>query len=226
MLADHRFLSSLMIFIPFGFLSHVGGWAKVMVFVCNFMSILPMAWLIGKSTEDLGEVTSSTIAGLLNATFGNVVEMLLCVAGIRLNQLAVVKCTLVGSILSNLLLVMGTSFIVGGVRHKTQRFQKMGAAAQSSLMILAVLGITLPTMYSQLVPGEQAILDISRGCSVLLFCVYLQYLIFQLLTHPELFEAEVVAKEDEDETKPLTEGDDSAALRDQEEEERRRRMRL
>lgn len=219
MLADHRFLSSLMIFIPFGFLSHVGGWAKVMVFVCNFMSILPMAWLIGKSTEDLGEVTSSTIAGLLNATFGNVVEMLLCVAGIRLNQLAVVKCTLVGSILSNLLLVMGTSFIVGGVRHKTQRFQKMGAAAQSSLMILAVLGITLPTMYSQLVPGEQAILDISRGCSVLLFCVYLQYLIFQLLTHPELFEAEVVAKEDEDETKPLTEGDDSAALRDQEEEE-------
>jgi len=221
-IADHRFLSSLLIFIPFGFLSKWGGWTKVMVFTCNFMSILPMAWLIGKSTEDLGEVTSSTLAGLLNATFGNVVEMLLCVAGIRLNQLAVVKCTLVGSILSNLLLVMGTSFIVGGVRHKTQKFQRIGASAQSSLMILAVLGITLPTMYSQLVPGEQAILDISRGCSVLLFFVYVQYLFFQLVTHQELFEAEAEAKEEEDERKPLTEGEDSPpppSMQDQDDEE-------
>lgn len=148
-----------------------------------------MAWLIGKSTEDLGEVTSGTIAGLLNATFGNVVEMLLCVAGIQSNQLAVVQCTLVGSILSNLLLVMGTAFIVGGTRYKIQRFSKIGAGSQSSLMILAVLVLTLPTMYSQLVPGEQAILDISRGCSLLLLLVYLQYLVFQLKTHPELFEA-------------------------------------
>lgn len=219
-LMEHRFLSSLLICIPFGFVSKLGGWPDALVFTCNFFSILPMAWLIGKSTEDLGEVTSATVAGLLNATFGNVVEMLLCIAGIRLNQLAVVKCTLVGSILSNLLLVMGTSFIVGGLRFKTQRFSRMGAGAQSSLMILAVLGITLPTMYSQLVPGEQAILDISRGCSVLLFFVYIQYLFFQLLTHKELFEAEEIGEKEEQ--KPLTEGEDTPAaqsLRDQEDGE-------
>lgn len=115
-------------------------------------------------------------------------EMLLCIAGIRSNQIAVVQCTLVGSILSNLLLVMGTAFIVGGSRFRIQRFSKVGAGAQSSLMILAVLVLTLPTMYSQLVPGEQAILEISRGCSVLLLFVYLQFLVFQLKTHPELFD--------------------------------------
>lgn len=209
-LDEHRFLSSLLVFVPFGFISHMAGWPQVMIFVCNFFAILPMAWLIGKSTEDLGEVTTTTIAGLLNATFGNVVEMLLCIAGIRLGQLSVVQCTLVGSILSNLLLVMGTSFIVGGVRFKTQKFSKHGAGAQTSLLILAVLGITLPTMYSQLVPGEQAILEISRGCSVLLFFVYLQYLFFQLLTHPELFEPEPEAS-DGDVHQPLasTDGDEA-----------------
>jgi len=159
-----------------------------LVFTMNFMAILPMAWLIGKSTEDLAAPCGDVIGGLLNATFGNVVEMLLCIAGIRQKQIIVVQCTLVGSILSNLLLVLGTAFLWGGYWYNTQTFNKAGAACQSSLMLLAVLTIVLPTVYSALVPGGIAILEVSRGISVLMFLMYFQYLYFQLVTHSHIFE--------------------------------------
>jgi len=189
-LTGHMYLSWMLLFIPFGFLSHWLMWPEWLIFTCNFFSILPMAWLIGKSTEDIAEHMGDIVGGLLNATFGNIVEMLLCVAGIRQNQLSVVKCTLVGSILSNLLLVMGTAFMWGGYWYKTQKYSKIGAGAQSSLMLLSVLGVLLPTTYNMLVPGQEAILKISRGCSVLLLLVYVQYLVFQLKTHADLFEPE------------------------------------
>lgn len=183
-------LASLLLFIPFGFLSNLLGWEKWLVFTCNFFSILPMAWLIGKSTEDLSSTMGDTIGGLLNATFGNVVEMLLCIAGIQLEEFSIVQCTLVGSILSNILLVMGTAFIYGGFKNPpTQKYSKMGAGAQTSLMLLSVIGILLPTVYTSLMPGEQALLDISRGSSLLLFCIYVQYLVFQLKTHKDIFES-------------------------------------
>jgi len=190
-LCGHKFLSSLLIFIPFAFVSYHYALPDWVVFTCNFFAILPMAWLIGKSTEDLASYTGEAASALLNATFGNVVELLLCIAGIRLDQLAVVQCTLVGSILSNLLLVMGTSFIWGGYRNPPiQKYSKIGAGAQSSMMLLAVLGVVLPTMYNVLVPGEQAILRISRGCSFLLLGVYVQYLFFTLGTHKDAFQSE------------------------------------
>lgn len=158
-----------------------------------------MAWLIGKSTEDLAQFTGEAMGGLLNATFGNIVEMLLCVAGIRHDHIAVVQCTLVGSILSNLLLVLGSSFLWGGYNHPpAQKFSIVGAGAQSSLLLLAVLGILLPTSYSLLVPGEQALLEISRGSSVLMLLIYVQYLVFQMYTHKDLFESGEDGDDDEE----------------------------
>jgi len=199
-LRGQPFLSVFIISIPLGFISFYSGWEQHLVFTFNFFAILPMAWLIGKSTEDLSSYTGEAAGGLLNATFGNVVEMLLCINGIRHNQIAVVQCTLVGSILSNLLLVMGTSFMWGGYKHPpTQKYSKIGAGAQSSLLLLAVICTLLPTTYSQLVRGEQAILEISRGCSILLLLIYLQYLFFQLGTHKEVFESPKGDDDEEDE---------------------------
>jgi Ca2+:H+ antiporter len=166
-----------------------------------------MAWLIGKTTEDLATHTGEIAGGLINATFGNVVEMLLCAAGIHQNQLAVVKCTLVGSILSNLLLVMGTSFAWGGYWYHTQKFSSAGAGAHTSLMLLSVLALTLPTTYSSLLGAEVAALsigEISRGCSLMLLFVYVQYLYFELQTHKDLFEDSSSDKSDDDEEADLT----------------------
>lgn len=179
----------MLLCIPFGIASHLAGWEKWIVFVCNFFSILPMAWLIGKSTEDLSSTMGDTLGGLLNATFGNVVEMLLCIAGIQQDEFSIVQCTLVGSILSNMLLVMGTAFVYGAIRNPPfQTYSKVGAGAQTSLMLLSVIGIMLPTVYTMLMPGEQALLDVSRGTSVLLFGIYVQFLFFQIATHKDIFE--------------------------------------
>jgi len=195
-LCTNKFLASFLIFIPFGFLSYFLDWPKWLVFTCNFFSILPMAWLIGKTTEDLASHTGEILGGLINASFGNIVEMLLCIAGIQQGELQVVKCTLVGSILSNLLLVMGSAFIYGGLvsGHKVQYYSKAGASAHSSLLLLSCLALALPTMYSQLTHSRSTLVEISRGTSVLLLFVYAQYLLFQLYTHQELFEEDKDAK--------------------------------
>lgn len=145
-----------------------------------------MAWLIGKATEDMAAATGEVLGGLLNATFGNVVEMLLCINGIRQDQIVLIQCTLIGSILSNMLLVMGTAFLVGGARYHIQRFSQISSSIQSSLMLLSVLGVVLPTMYSMLIPEGEAIGRISHGCAILLFAMYIQFLIFELWTHTEL----------------------------------------
>merc|ERR1719265_1173812 len=127
-------LSSMLLCIPLGFISYHQKWSASWVFFWNFFSILPMAWLIGKTTEDLAAhpKVGQVMGGLINATFGNIVEMLLCIAGIVQNQLIVVQCTLIGSILSNLLLVMGTAFIYGGVYYKVQSFSMGGAGTHCS----------------------------------------------------------------------------------------------
>jgi len=193
-----HFLSSLLVFIPIGFLTHLFGCPGWLVFLTNFFAVLPLAWLIGKATEDLASHTSEVLGGLLNATFGNIVEMLLCIAGIRANEVVLIQCTLIGSILSNMLLVLGTAFIVGGIRHHELFFSQVSSNMQASLMLLSVLGISLPTMYCFLVPGNQAIEPISRVCATLLFLMYLQYLVFQLWTH-----ADFIAAEEEAVQKPI-----------------------
>mmetsp|Transcript_11466 Transcript_11466/g.29664 ORF Transcript_11466/g.29664 Transcript_11466/m.29664 type:complete len:422 (-) Transcript_11466:82-1347(-) len=190
-LGGNLFLSSLLLCIPFGFVTHFTDQPDWLVFIANFFAILPMAWLIGKSTEDLSAHTGEALGALLNATFGNVVEMLLCVAGIRRNEISIVQCTLVGSILSNMLLVMGTSFLWGGYNNpppKKMTYSKVGAGAQSTLMLVGVLGLMLPTIYAFMMPAGQEILDISRGCSTLLLLTYVQYLVFSLKTHKDAFE--------------------------------------
>jgi len=201
-LGDHPILSSFLLFIPLGIASPFFDLPEWVVFTLNFFSILPMAWLIGKATEDLATRTGEALGALLNATFGNVVEMLLCIAGIRQDNIAVVQCTLVGSILSNMLLVMGSSFLWAGYNNPPPRrltYSKVGAGAQSTLMLLSVLGLALPTVYAYLLPEDEAILDISRGCSTLLLVVYVQYLFFQLKTHKEAFETPAADEDDEEE---------------------------
>jgi len=187
-------LASFLVFIPGGFVSKYQDWPDWSIFTCNFFAILPMAWLIGKSTEDLASSTGDVLGGLLNATFGNVVEMLLCVAGIRQGEIAVVQCTLIGSILSNMLLVLGTAFMWGGLFYHTQTFSPHGAKTQTSLMMLAAMGTVLPTCYSILSPdgpGEaRATRTMSLWCAVFQLMMYCQYLLFMMKTHTFFFESE------------------------------------
>ena len=159
----------LVCFVPLGFASHALGFQPSYVFGCNFMAIIPLAWIIGKSTEDLSAAVGQTMGGLLNASFGNLVEMLLVIAGIRRNQVVVVQCTLLGSILSNLLLVMGCAFLLGGWFYATQKYSQQGASTQCTLLALSVFSIALPTLYAKILEETQEfehMLQVSRWSSV------------------------------------------------------------
>jgi len=191
-----------LIFVPIGYAAHFLEMDPPLVFAFNFLAIIPLAWLIGKATEDVAASFGQTFGGLLNASFGNLVEMLLCIAGIRNDEIIVVQCTLIGSILSNLLLVLGTAFLVGGMYKSTQTFSQQGAATQCSLMAMAVFAIGLPTLYANILHQEaewEHMVQVSRWSSVFLLLTYVAYLYFQLGTHKSLFESD---EEDEEEEPP------------------------
>eukprot|EP00439_Symbiodinium_sp_Y106_P082030 s162_g21.t1 len=188
-------------------MAHQLHWADTYVFSFNFLAIIPLAWLIGKATEDVAARIGETAGGLLNATFGNVVEMLLCIAGIRNNEISVVQCTLLGSILSNLLLVMGCAFLFGGLYYPIQRYNQAGAATQCSLMALSVFAIGLPTIYVNVLKQEsewEHMVEVSRWASVCLLGVYFAYLVFQLKTHASLFQDEGEGEGEEEEEPDLS----------------------
>lgn len=183
-------------------------WRDEVIFSLNFFAILPLAGLLGACTEELAASLGDTIGGLLNATFGNAVELILSVFALRDGLVDMVQGSLLGSILSNLLLVLGMCFLFGGVRYKTQRYNAEGSRVQSSLLLLATIALTIPSMAfldevqaiqedpdetdgkpgQVIVSAEQ--LFVSRGCATCLAILYCLYLVFQLGTHSECFAAE------------------------------------
>jgi len=200
-ICDNKFLSCLLVAIPVGFWAKWAGLEAQWVFLFNFIAVIPLAWLIGKATEDAAAELGQTLGGLLNATFGNIVEMLLCISGIRSGEISVVQCTLLGSILSNLLLVMGCSFLAGGCYYHFQKYNQAGASTQCSLLTLSVFAIGLPTIYVNILTEDeewQHMVTVSRWASIFLLFVYFCYLVFQLKTHAHLFEDEGGEEEEEE----------------------------
>mmetsp|Transcript_116024 Transcript_116024/g.248038 ORF Transcript_116024/g.248038 Transcript_116024/m.248038 type:complete len:415 (-) Transcript_116024:166-1410(-) len=203
----HPILSSMLVALPLGFASFHLEMEAQYVFMFNFIAIIPLAWLIGKATEDVSAKVGETAGGLLNATFGNVVEMLLCIAGIKNNEIAVVQCTLLGSILSNLLLVLGCSFLAGGLFHAVQEYNQAGASTQCSLLMMSVFAIGLPTIYTNVLKSEAEfdhMVQVSRWSSICLLSVYCAFLVFQLKTHADLFQDEDDNGEEEEEEPDLS----------------------
>jgi len=203
-------LALMLLFIPAGFACQEFHQSDTTVFLTNFMAIIPLAWLIGKSTEDLAAKTGPVMGGLLNATFGNIVEMMLCVASIRAGQLEITKCTLLGSILSNLLLVMGCACLAGGIvkgKSEKQTFHTAGANVELVLLFLSVLALSMPTIYGDDMNTADpdvtgSVVRMSRCLSVLLLIAYVLFLVFMLITNSEDFGSD--AEEETPDMRPLT----------------------
>lgn len=114
-------INILLVFLPFAIASGLLGWSESSTFVLNFLSLLPLAKLLGVATEEIALRTSQTIGGLINATFGNMVELILSILALNKGLVRVVQASLLGSVLSNLLLVLGFSFMLGGFRFAVQK---------------------------------------------------------------------------------------------------------
>ena len=171
-------------------------------FFASMVAIMPLAFLMGHATEEIELRTSESIGGLLNATFGNAAEIIICLLALwsayksGMNSetaeimIHIVQASLIGSILGNLLLVMGLAFVWGGIHFKEQSFNETQFGSNSSLLLLSVIALVVPTVYHFTVSGEQGdagLEDLSRAAAVILLAIYMLFLFFQLRTHSELF---------------------------------------
>ncbi|KAJ7355949.1 Sodium/calcium exchanger protein-domain-containing protein [Mycena albidolilacea] len=201
-IASYRFflfgsyLNLFLLFVPLSVISHQFNWDAALRFSFSFIAIIPLAKLLGEATEQMSAKLGQTLAGLLNASFGNAVEIIVGIAALLQGELRIVQTSMLGSILSNLLLVLGCSFLAAGFKFKESNFQVTAAQASSSLMTLACITLVIPAAYqstllANLASDDQSgLLVISRGTALLLLGVYVAYLVFQLKTHAYLFEAE------------------------------------
>ncbi|KAI1347371.1 Calcium/proton exchanger [Xylaria sp. FL0043] len=178
------------------------------VFVVNFIAIIPLATLLADATEQVALRTGETIGGLINATFGNAVELIVAIIALVDNQVTVVQTSLVGSVLSNLLLVLGFCFVAGGFNRSEQFFNTTVAQTAASLLALSVASLIVPTIFSH-TPDfynndsvtslpSYAVPQLSHGVAVILLLIYGSYLFFQLKTHSAMFseESQKVPKKD------------------------------
>lgn len=189
-------LNILLFFAPFAIWSYVAHWNDTWIFTLNFIVMIPLANVLGEATEALAIHTGETIGGLVNATFGNAVEVVVAVLALSKGEIAVVQSSLIGSVLSNLLLVLGCSFIAGGMSTTENVFNAVGASANSSLLMLASFAMLLPSYIYYFSDHEtqdekmKRTLALSRIAALFLLFMYAQLLIFQLHTHSHIFQGE------------------------------------
>ncbi|KAL8692612.1 MAG: hypothetical protein Q9218_002399 [Villophora microphyllina] len=196
-------INILLVMVPVGIGVHFSKVSPIGVFVINFIAIIPLAALLSYATEELALRTGETLGGLLNATFGheiddvrNAVELIVSIIALTQHKVDIVQESLIGSMLSNLLLVMGMCFFFGGLNKVEQHFNVTVAQTASSLLALAIASLIIPAAFEawaanggQDAAEEANVTRLSRGVAVLLLLVYIAYLIFQLRTHVEMYNA-------------------------------------
>jgi len=179
-------------------------------FITSMIAIMPLAFLMGKATEEIALRTSESVGGLLNATFGNAAEIIICVLALMTAaenvgteteeiMINIVQASLIGSILGNLLLVMGLSFVWGGLHHSEQKFSETQVSSNGSLLLLSVIVLIIPTVFNFTVDGtagDDGVEKLSHAAAVVLLAIYGFFLLFQLKTHSHLFATENAHHED------------------------------
>lgn len=190
-------LSGLLIFVPIAVAAHFLEWGELTVFVTAGLAILPLAAWMGTATEEIAIVAGPTFGGLLNATFGNATELIIALIALRAGLVSVVKASITGSIIGNLLLVMGLAMLLGGLRYKEQTFQPVIARVNASSMNLAVIAILLPSAVDYTSSGidDQTIQHLSIAVAGVLIVVYGLTLLFSMKTHTYLYEVGVAGTE-------------------------------
>lgn len=191
----HEFLRSpmnwLLLFIPLTVaVEHLGHVSAPVLFFMAAVAIIPIAALIVRATEQIATRTGDAVGGLLNATFGNAPELIIALVALRAGYLDMVRASLVGAILANLLLALGVAFLTGGIRFHEQRFNPTAARAYSTMMFLAAVSMTVPSAFSRILAPNEVIRQeqlLNLGIAILLLLAYGLYILFSLKTHSSAF---------------------------------------
>jgi Ca2+:H+ antiporter len=170
----------------------------LLIFAASCLAILPLAGWMGRATEQLAERLGEGVGGLLNATFGNAAELIIALAALRAGLHDVVKASIAGSIIGNILLVLGAAMLCGGLRRPEQHFNPAGARSQATMLTLAAIALILPAAFQAAAHTTAAGLGrLSVAIAVVLLLAYLLNLLFALVTHAALFKGSHVAEERE-----------------------------
>jgi len=175
-------------------LGYIGGVSPLVLFALAGLAIIPLAGVLGEATEDLASHLGQGLGALLNATMGNATELIIAIVALRAGHVEVVKASLSGSIIGNVLLVLGLSVLVGGWKRERQVFSRQTAAVSSTMLFIAVVGLVMPAVFSLSVFGElrehaPTIEKMSLWTSLVLIVVYLLSLLFAFGTHATKSEA-------------------------------------
>jgi Ca2+:H+ antiporter len=183
----------LLIFVPVAIgLDFLHPESHALIFLAACLAVVPLAGWLGRATEELAHHTGENIGGLLNATLGNAAELIIAIMAMRKGLYSVVKASLTGSIIGNILLVLGAAVLAGGIKHKEQRFNAVVARVQSTLLTLAAVGLIMPAVFLYLAGAREQAREasLSLEISVVLLFAYGAHLFFSLRTHKALFAAD------------------------------------
>lgn len=187
-----RPLDTLLVFFPISVVLEVLHAPALAIFVVSALAMLPLAGLMGRATEHLAERVGPGLGGLLNATFGNAAELIIALMALQRGMHDVVKASITGSILGNVLLVLGLSILAGGMKHPRQLFNRTASGLGATLLALSAVGLLVPAIFHAVVtptrPGSEHALSLS--IAVVLMGAYILSLVFQLVTHRQLFAGE------------------------------------
>ena len=188
----HNPLLWLLVFVPAVFVGqHLNPEAHTLLFALSVLAIVPLASLLSHATESISAKTGDAVGGLLNATLGNLTELVIALAALRSGQYMLVKASIAGAIVTNTLFMLGASFLLGGLKHHVQEFNRVSARLQASLLFLATIALLIPSTVKAVEPGQAAAFtqQLSLGLSVLLLVAYGLGMVFSLRTHREMFAA-------------------------------------
>jgi Ca2+:H+ antiporter len=188
-------------------LRYVPAWRNgVLLFIVAAIAIVPLAGWMGRSTEQLAARSGAGLGGFLNATFGNAAELIIALVALNKGLTGVVKASITGSIIGNLLLVLGASILVGGIRHPKQIFNQTAARVSATSLGLAAIALLIPTIFHRAAAGRwTAIAEerLSLAIVIVLFITYFFSLLFHLVTHRELFAGPASDPAEEEQPWPL-----------------------
>ncbi|KAF4617037.1 hypothetical protein G7Y89_g15114 [Cudoniella acicularis] len=205
------YINLLLVFVPVGIAAQAANLSPEIIFAMNAIAIIPLAGLLSHATESVAKRMGDTVGALMNVTFGNAVELiilyasspppanpanLLSIIALAKNEIRIVQASLLGSILANLLLILGMAFLLGGLRYQEQIYNSTVTQMSACLLSLSVMSLLLPTAFhasyntsnaGQQATATNAVLKVSRGTSVVLLFVYVLYLLFQLKSHAYMY---------------------------------------
>ncbi len=201
----HNPLSWLLVFVPVVLIAErLRPEAHTALFLLSVLAIVPLAGLLSRATESVAAKTGDAIGGLLNATLGNLTELVIAVAALRAGMLDLVKASVTGAIVTNSLFMLGGAFLLGGLKHHRQEFNPANARTQSGMLLLATIGLVVPSAVARVdqLNVASVMLPLSLGIACILLATYALSLLFSLKTHRDVF-ASVGGEDHEDKPWPL-----------------------